>query len=1316
MEEKRLFQQLEELWKGPALDACRLNFETRILMGKHLSDFLDDINNKHPLFHQHYPVTPCCKCHGPYSLAAPRKKSSLTKPQFMLLYSDTGSPEPNHELKYCNVVTQFCLCKIEAQKTITVSALDISIIHIIAFRCKSSNKLNQRWLQDIRRVRNELVHVHTNCCVDKTTFDNLWKKLETATLGFASEVSGIFEKYMRKAINDIAKDNSTDDVKVTEVVAELEKSVDKHEKATEERNAKFQSGINGINEKLTSIGVMFLSRIEQIERKLEIRDSKYSLRIPEKTESENQDIPIEIKVNGPISNESQAIDRLKNGSCDDDEEQFKLNYAGRGCILLKMTANREIFKDEESLRIAFRSLTERITKAGEIDTSVKGTLKIVVTLTSPITKAERNILCGMLSRFGFLNETRYELPYTTEKKSSLTVSPDSSPAPNFALTEEQYGTLKTYEVGDEYGSDVIENNGNSYSTVLTSNTTVCTQCNESFECFNCIEKEEIITQLMDELNIKSAIHKKNEIMLAKLEDKIANEGLEQEPGSVHSSRDVLKSPPVKSNSSWLSYFRCNTYFISAIISLFLGILTYNLYDTYLQERNISRVITPLDQPKVSTQTSTTPYVNPQMYWGTYRANLYFGMKTRSPRSPVVGLMWFEEFPGDKKRPNPSLRHWCMPNDNVVRYGWKKHDGKNFGIQEIVDTNFILTTSFIKRHSKDSGGDWSWRISVMPIAGKVQGVVSLLVYVALDDDGKLNPIIERGRLKHIDGSSSDLGDFVFTFPSARKTNKVKYSRLVAQHKGFTNLEDLLMFYMNGDSWNNTHYFTAFRKPKILSKTNIIVHQVSGVLPLEIDIVYETGKFHNKPNPYSMKDEVLTQALKVASQEFDTRFASTFNLQGKGFSLKQVDFAKAGISNLLGEISYFYGSSLVKSDFNEKYNIDPLSYWPAALYTSIPSRTFFPRGFLWNVGFDNLLISLWDPKITEDIIAHWLDLLNNEGWIPREQILGEEARARVPEKFIVQDNKNANPPTIFITLKQLMRRGLTDKQFLNNIFPRLRMMFHWFNTSQAGVIPSTYYWRGRHYETKEQKNPLTPSSGFDDYPRASLPSSHERHLDLRCWMAFASGVMSDIGKKIKKEWQIYEDTHQLLIDNEILDKYHWSSYIGMYSDVGLEKHTKDPNKNHNLWFMNSFGYSSLFPLMLRIIDPDSIRLTKMITDIRRRELLWTNFGLRSLARNSSFYQLPNTGIDPPYWRGSIWINMNYLTLSGLYYYGKTPGKNEKLALDTYKELRNNIISNVIREYSKKGSLFEQYDDQTGEGKGSHPFSGWSALIVAIMAEEY
>ncbi len=49
---------------------------------------------------------------------------------------------------------------------------------------------------------------------------------------------------------------------------------------------------------------------------------------------------------------------------------------------------------------------------------------------------------------------------------------------------------------------------------------------------------------------------------------------------------------------------------------------------------------------------------------------------------------------------------------------------------------------------------------------------------------------------------------------------------------------------------------------------------------------------------------------------------------------------------------------------------------------------------------LLIRRWDGRLGRDVLAHWLDLMNVQGWIPREQILGAEAEARVPEPFVVQ----------------------------------------------------------------------------------------------------------------------------------------------------------------------------------------------------------------------------------------------------------------------------------------------------------------------------
>lgn len=120
-------------------------------------------------------------------------------------------------------------------------------------------------------------------------------------------------------------------------------------------------------------------------------------------------------------------------------------------------------------------------------------------------------------------------------------------------------------------------------------------------------------------------------------------------------------------------------------------------------------------------------------------------------------------------------------------------------------------------------------------------------------------------------------------------------------------------------------------------------------------------------------------------------------------------------ITGGIGFFFGASRVQSSYNEA----PIDYWESGLFTAVPSRSFFPRGFLWDEGFHNLLISQWDEELSMDIIGHWLDLMNSEGWIPREQILGGEARAKVPAEFVVQRNENANPPTFFLPLQSIIQ---------------------------------------------------------------------------------------------------------------------------------------------------------------------------------------------------------------------------------------------------------------------------------------------------------
>ncbi len=91
-----------------------------------------------------------------------------------------------------------------------------------------------------------------------------------------------------------------------------------------------------------------------------------------------------------------------------------------------------------------------------------------------------------------------------------------------------------------------------------------------------------------------------------------------------------------------------------------------------------------------------------------------------------------------------------------------------------------------------------------------------------------------------------------------------------------------------------------------------------------------------------------------------------------------FAQSMFSNLVGGIGYFYGDAIVDRSYALEYEEENEGFWedtaeararghqkpegPYELFTSIPSRPFFPRGFLWDEGFHLIPVLDWDADLT------------------------------------------------------------------------------------------------------------------------------------------------------------------------------------------------------------------------------------------------------------------------------------------------------------------------------------------------------------------
>uniref|UniRef100_A0A1B6DLQ2 Mannosyl-oligosaccharide glucosidase n=1 Tax=Clastoptera arizonana TaxID=38151 RepID=A0A1B6DLQ2_9HEMI len=767
---------------------------------------------------------------------------------------------------------------------------------------------------------------------------------------------------------------------------------------------------------------------------------------------------------------------------------------------------------------------------------------------------------------------------------------------------------------------------------------------------------------------------------------------------------------------------------SLLTVVILSVATYICYKGYLE----TRVNTPFDDKKVVQNSGLSV---PDRYWGSYRPGNYFGLKTREPYSPVAGLIWY--FPEKVLVEGPNFRHWCEQGDGINRYTWIQHDGKDFGIQEIDDGGVRLTTSFVKRSGGKNGGDWTTRINVTNLVPNSVGTsVSLLFYTAIEVQtlGRINRHIGSS-ITGIEGQTDKLGKFTIKLFDVQGTVESE-SFLTTEGRGLQFIKEDILSKLKLVSKKGKKHIVLSGDVTHGKSPNITAVQVTVQVPFVMDIVYESESVEDRVQ--SLTGKAYEELLQDKVNDFNDKFENVFKLKSKNFDEKEILFAQAAFSNLIGGIGYFYGSSRVRSEHTQ----NPVPYWKAPLYTSVPSRSFFPRGFLWDEGFHGLLLSAWDIEIEMDIISHWFDLMNIEGWIPREQILGLEALAKVPEEFVTQINSNANPPTFFLTLQLMLNNYENQLKNEHNLitldllFTRLVKWFDWFNTTQIGSIPGSYRWRGRDSTTNRELNPKTLSSGLDDYPRASHPSEDERHLDLRCWIALGAQILGKIANYLNRPGEKYLETYAYLADNTLLDQLHWSYKTESYSDFGL--HTDDvvlkrsqkqqsnpssPPEMHRVsgtpslqYVDSSFGYVSLFPFFLQLIEPNSLKLNKFLTDLENPKYLWTDYGLRSLAVTSPLYMSYNTEHDPPYWRGPIWINMNYLALRSLNFYSRTHGPYKDKALNLYNRLRKNLISNIFNEYKRTGYIWEQYNDKTGEGQRSHPFTGWSSLVVLMMAEIY
>ncbi|KAN0102863.1 glycoside hydrolase family 63 protein [Hyaloscypha variabilis] len=760
--------------------------------------------------------------------------------------------------------------------------------------------------------------------------------------------------------------------------------------------------------------------------------------------------------------------------------------------------------------------------------------------------------------------------------------------------------------------------------------------------------------------------------------------------------------------------------------------------------------------------------NQSLLWGPYRPNLYFGVRPRIPKSLMGGLMWskVENFQDVQN----NFRHTCEQGDGMRGYGWEEFDARRGGLQTIYDENngIDIRTMFVKIPGGSNGGSWAARIRGTVRKDSPPDLKTTVVfYASLEGLGALEvesiePVGYEGDVA-LKGESDGLGEYKLVVTAGRGfhpqsshpaheekpldrtfVNSLTVpDHILWQSKPilFKILKESVDKYIERYGEENapppSQVYTITHNP---GPGNI--HMIQKVFEgdFEFDVIFNSGSAGKE---YFSSD--VSNFIENTSKGFFERFVATFEPKPP-FDIERLQrFGTNLFSNLLGGLGYFYGDSVVDRSYAPEYDEENEGFWeetqaarekhaeqlegPSELFTTIPSRSFFPRGFYWDEGFHLIPVADWDMDLALEVVKSWFNLMDADGWIGREQILGAEARSKVPQEFQTQYPHYANPPTLFFIIDALItkigalngtsppaKETLGEKptsvhlrnpelalHYLRELYPKLKTHYHWFRRTQAGDLKSYdrdafsskegYRWRGR-----TPQHILT--SGLDDYPRPQPPHPGELHVDLMSWM----GMMTKSLKNIATLLQMDDDVAELTtIETAILrniDDLHWSEKEKCYCDATIDDYEENALVCHK-------GYISLFPFLTGLLDPKSEKLGHILDLVGDEEELWSEFGLRSLSKKDEFY-----GTAENYWRGPVWMNMNYLAVAQLLKYAQLPGPHQEKAKDLYSRLRLNLIRTVFDSWVETGFAWEQYNPETGKGQRTQHFTGWTSLVVKIM----
>lgn len=339
---------------------------------------------------------------------------------------------------------------------------------------------------------------------------------------------------------------------------------------------------------------------------------------------------------------------------------------------------------------------------------------------------------------------------------------------------------------------------------------------------------------------------------------------------------------------------------------------------------------------------------------------------------------------------------------------------------------------------------------------------------------------------------------------------------------------------------------------------------------------------------------------------------------------------------------------------------------------PSSAWFRGVWNWDSAFIMMATRLWDPELARDQMRLWMYMQPENGIYPDGWSEGDG--------ILFSPTLDNSKPPLFGWAMWRLHRTAPDREFLKAAYASLKRNEGWWRANRLNEKYGLYHYDGR-LDLPDEKRRIHAGfeSGWDDSPRWDGDAWHIMAIDLNAFVALNYRALRDFAAEL-----------------ELKDDFRLWSERGAAVEKAIEKHLWD--EEAQCYYDRNFATGRFS----RALTPASYMPLLIGTASRERA---------SAMANQAFHLepgWPSVSYDDPkydpmgYWRGRTWLNVAYMALKGLRYYGYR---------DMSDRGRATLFSWIRNDPS---AIYETYNSRTGLPCGASHFSWSCSFVIAFLLD--